>query len=80
MICAGCSSKETSKPLVFCFSTPSRRICVPSTVFPTPEIPTTIVVDPSKMPPPMRVSTASTPMTDRMVLDVGCFEPAREGA
>ena len=24
------------------------------------------------MPPPIRVSTASTPMTDRFVLDVGC--------
>src|ERR1700681_1264653 len=37
MICAGCSSREMSNPLFFCFSAPSRRICVASTVFPTPD-------------------------------------------
>src|SRR5450755_598013 len=72
MICAGCSSKEMSKPLFCCFRAPSSRICVLSTVFPAPETPMTIVVDPSKIPPPMSVSIASTPTTDRMVLDVGC--------
>jgi hypothetical protein len=67
-------------PRVFCLNDPSRRICVPSTVFPTPETPTTIVVDPSKIPPPIRVSITSMPITDRIVLDVGCIERERRGA
>jgi hypothetical protein len=33
--------------------------------------PTTIVVEPSKRPPPIKESRASTPMTERLAVEVG---------
>ena len=47
------------------FAAPSSSSCTPSTVLPAPEMPTTMVVEPSKMPPPIRASSGSTPMTER---------------
>ena len=45
---------------------PSSKTCVASTVFPAPEMPTTIVVEPSKNPPPIKSSRAGTPITERL--------------
>ena len=53
---------------------------VPSTVFPAPETPTTMVVDPSKTPPPIKSSRACTPITERLAVEVGCARFAPDGS
>ena len=44
------------------------------------EMPTTMVVDPSKIPPPIRASSGSQPMSERFVTEVGCARRPRAGS